>query len=1358
MKLFKRIMLAALALCMALGIVGIVTACGKSKPKTVDYSVTVTCDEADVLTSVKVALTKESGEAVTGGEAKSLTEGKATFTLEEGTYKVVLSGYPETYEYAAATVSKASPNATVALTKKTVNPPKVIIDDEYNGTWSNADHTVVIDADANTITINDTAATDITEDAIVGYDFTWDGKSCSVYFVQEDYTKLLFDCDGDLIELYPEGQVPETKEPVDSMPQDFPTEWESEDAGELTFTGSTFTYMDEEGFVYEISENTFHALYLDMECVLTWDPEAHTLTFGMEGVSTSVTFNEKGYTPAGPVEMPEGFPTEWTSDTGFPLTFNGASFNDDGITGTVTKVEHNQDGTYTFTATYGPRSTEITLDWDPEAETLTIHGVLDTVYTPAAPVEKADIDASFDGTWVGDTEDGDMHFVVVIDAEKDTITLNGELATNIVANEDNGGYDFNCNDTDWTIFLYVGQLTISDSTGYVTADLTKQDLKPVTLPDDMPKKWEDEDSAELIFGETSNFTYNGGEGFFTEKENRSDVWYFNATYEIYGDKTTFIFVWVPTDNILYITYDGDINSEEKFTFTPVEEISLPEGLEGTYYDCSGMQETLTIKGTTVTLADSEGEAYLEYTITECTEDGKLTLSVTVEDEEGGDPITTTVPCAFDLEAGTFSYVLDPDSGEAFLVYYKTLPHAESYPEGFTTYAWSNSDFGQELLLTFKQDSCDFTYDGKDGYLYLVEDDYLYAICDGDLLYFKWISVDNTLTLDPDGFFPIEFTPVKAEFDSTEFLALELDGMWYADAYVGNTQQIPIYLNFTKDTTTVKFALNGLNYAEGEVTAYDGATKTITAVIGGDTYYFVYDPATTRITDGNPEGVDSTKNYGPYIHYAFDFDSTSIEAPEWFGFTFAGGETTLSIDGNYLIVNGESRNRIRHYDATKKELIVLFEGAHVFVTYDDGANTLTATPLKDESKISGSFSKVPDPLDPDLAWLDENAWETEEGGSISFEGANVTVNATGINNWKGYITAHAEAEKTLTVYFIGHGTTTITYTDEAVRTLTCTLGGRSFTFTQTVVLTLPEKLNGKWMGSGDWTSVTIEDGKMTVESGRFDKGPYDITNVANEGNSWTFKVTVASSEQSFTYDEGEDTLTVAIYNGVVTFKRYEEPKADPTELWAALSDTEWKAVSGDEVASYQSITISADHTVTITTTSNAYTLKAEDDKDLTYDSETTTWTITIDSTVNHYFIHYNTTTKVLTCGHALYSGTPKVTTFEKVEKAALTLPEAVYGSTWTSDSTSYGYSFVFTSATKVTIQPASYMAEIEVDIEELAYDTDSKTWTFTAKWVSGSITYNYKFTYVDDANTIKVEMYRGTASTVSATITLTKVEA
>ncbi len=1334
MKMFKRIMLAALSLCMALGIVGLVAACGKSNAKKIDYTVTVTCTETEALANVKAGLTTAEGEAVEGGEAKALTDGAATFTVLPGTYQVVLTGVPETYEYQPATLTETTTTATITLTQKTpVGPQGPTIDAKYNGTWSNADHTlvvdtekgtitldgtqatdiaedetagytfqcggktwslyfpiedpetlclddgeddfseltagtyvpptpatmpsdfpakwydedeteaivfdgatftymdeegvvtavtdnkdgtytitatymedeisftwtkadftlsltvydtlvtyyaeghvpfhingvfdgtwtssdgettividaegatitigedaatgialaadgsytftwngescsiyfvdddyttlyfeygnelielypeghvplhiapvydgtwvsqdgsttIVIDADANTITINNTAATDITEGAIAGYDFTWDGKSCSVYFVQEDYTTLLFDCgDDELIELYPEGHVPEKKEPVDSMPAGFPTEWES-DGEELTFTGSTFTYMDEEGFVYEIDGNTFHALYQDMECVLTWDPEAHTLTLGMEGVDMNVTFNEKGYTPAGPVEMPEGFPTEWTSDTGTPLTFTGASFDDDGTTGTVTKVEHNQDGTYTFTATYGRNNTEITLVWDPEAETLTMKAAYgDTVYTPATPVENADIDASFDGTWVGDTEDGDMHFVVVIDAENDTITLNGKPATKIVANEENGGYDFNCDDNDWTIFLYVGKLTISDSIGYVTADLTKQ----------------------------------------------------------------------------------------------VEEV----------------------------------------------------------------------------------------------------------------------------------------------------------------------------------------------FDPAVFLALELNGTWFADAYIGAYTQVPIKLTFTKDSLEVKFALNGTD-STGTVTAYDDATKTITAVIGGDTYYFVYDPETDRMTDGNPEGADSTKNYGPYIHYTYDFNSTAIQAPAWFGYTFAAAETTLSIKENYLVVNGTSQNRIRHYDAEKKELIVLFEGAHVFVTYDDGTNTLIATPLKEDAygTISGTFYKVPDPLNPNLTWLDENTWESESGGSISFEGANVTVNATGINNWKGFITAHEAEKKTLTVYFIGHGSVTITYTEDTVRTLTCTLGGKSFTFTQTVILTLPEAINGKWVGKDDWKSVTIENGKMTVESGRYDKGPYDITNVANEGNIWTFNVNVASSEQNFTYDEEKDTLTVAIYNGTITFERYVEPAADPAELWEALSDTEWKPVSGAEPTYYtQNIVISADHTVTITT-ATTITLKVEDDKHLTYDNETTTWTITISSTVNNFFIYYNTATKVLTCGHAIYSGTPKVTTFEKVEKATLTLPEAVYNATWTSENTSYGYSIVFTSATKVKIQPSSYSAEVEVDVTVTDYADG--TWSFTATWTSGSLGYIYLFTYQDNADVINVVINRSSGSK-AGDMTLTK---
>ncbi len=121
MKRFKQISLAALSLLLALGVCGTAAACGgsndKDKDKTLDYSVTVTCDDSAVLGGIEVELTTAAGLPVEGGAARSLTGGKAVFHAAPGTYHVELSGVPEEdYTWEEATVSEAHPDVTIALT------------------------------------------------------------------------------------------------------------------------------------------------------------------------------------------------------------------------------------------------------------------------------------------------------------------------------------------------------------------------------------------------------------------------------------------------------------------------------------------------------------------------------------------------------------------------------------------------------------------------------------------------------------------------------------------------------------------------------------------------------------------------------------------------------------------------------------------------------------------------------------------------------------------------------------------------------------------------------------------------------------------------------------------------------------------------------------------------------------------------------------------------------------------------------------------------------------------------------------------------------------------------------------------
>ena len=116
-RFFKTILYLGLLLCLMLGVVSVAAACTdepdeNEEIQSVTYTVTVTCDDAIILSTVKVQLSKEDGTAAT--EAKSLTKGSVSFELEKGTYTVVITGAAG-YEYAETTLTAENFTATVAL-------------------------------------------------------------------------------------------------------------------------------------------------------------------------------------------------------------------------------------------------------------------------------------------------------------------------------------------------------------------------------------------------------------------------------------------------------------------------------------------------------------------------------------------------------------------------------------------------------------------------------------------------------------------------------------------------------------------------------------------------------------------------------------------------------------------------------------------------------------------------------------------------------------------------------------------------------------------------------------------------------------------------------------------------------------------------------------------------------------------------------------------------------------------------------------------------------------------------------------------------------------------------------------------
>lgn len=112
MKVAKRFLGAILSFCVFLGSLVGTVACKETEDR-IDYTITVTCEDEEVLAKVQVQLLLNGTAAA---EAKGLNaEHKAVFNLEPKTYTVALSG-ADGYTYPETTVTEAAPNATVQLT------------------------------------------------------------------------------------------------------------------------------------------------------------------------------------------------------------------------------------------------------------------------------------------------------------------------------------------------------------------------------------------------------------------------------------------------------------------------------------------------------------------------------------------------------------------------------------------------------------------------------------------------------------------------------------------------------------------------------------------------------------------------------------------------------------------------------------------------------------------------------------------------------------------------------------------------------------------------------------------------------------------------------------------------------------------------------------------------------------------------------------------------------------------------------------------------------------------------------------------------------------------------------------------
>lgn len=114
-KVYKNSLVLGLILCLIL-CAALFVACDpdKNDPPTATYTVTVTCEDAQALTDVKVSLKNSAGEVAA---QKALEQGKATFELAPANYTATLSGVPEgyTFEDGALTATKLECTIEIAL-------------------------------------------------------------------------------------------------------------------------------------------------------------------------------------------------------------------------------------------------------------------------------------------------------------------------------------------------------------------------------------------------------------------------------------------------------------------------------------------------------------------------------------------------------------------------------------------------------------------------------------------------------------------------------------------------------------------------------------------------------------------------------------------------------------------------------------------------------------------------------------------------------------------------------------------------------------------------------------------------------------------------------------------------------------------------------------------------------------------------------------------------------------------------------------------------------------------------------------------------------------------------------------------
>ncbi len=1218
-RLFKKILLAALALCLTLGALTMAVACGdKPANENVTYEITVTCGDltSAQLDTIEAKLTSAGG---TASDAKKLSGGKASFELAPDTYTVELTGEVlKDYTYPATTVTKDAPSATIALTAKTPAGP----------TDEKIEYTVTVTCTEVPSILSLLTVELHTEDGPLAADPAPLTNGVATFTLEAGtYTVVLSDGDAQMLKDFEYDEVTLTKDapsatialtPKANEPGD------SEDnpivltklAGDYTFTpakvdlsGSVWDapqYVEYTAcwYSYTPAENEKYLFTTEKDNLRLsiWETETgKTVLDNINGdnrmkkkfeLTANTAYTIKATADVDNAEYTEGEELTWTfavdntpdltpylgtwaaDQYKVIVTEDSVTYfeNDDSYDTTIVGVENGilkfdytessllgQETVYHYGLVFNGDALVLvnlespgtgkdyyegfyvlsTLSKDAGGDVggdVTVPAGLDGVWT-AGDGETA-IEVTFTGTSVKmKSFDGAETYgtVTAYDAES------GELT---VTMEDDTEYNFVFEDGALTLYLDEGD------GDYTEVPFTKGGSTPsVTLPDGLDGAWTGYDEEEEA---TYTLTFNGDKVTwetdygFAQMTDQGTVTSYNAETGMIeielddgGSRTLFFktneITWTVGGNTVTFTKQGGAPSVE-----------LPAGLDGTWNGIDDDEEggyTLTVSGTTFTVSSVFGEPAFTGTATAY---DPQTGNITVTTDDGEETLT--------YKEGTIEYYW-----EGYTITFTKQGGSSSVtlPEELTG-VWSGEDEdGEPFVLTF--DGLNVTYwvtsgtvtayDAATGKLTLS----LQSLSmEGGTMSFElfYDAQAHTLTDKVNG-----VTLKKQGSSSSVELPAGIDGVWKG------TDEFDMVYSLTFDGVNVTFVADEGGVSEmtftGMATKYDEASKTLTLTLdfsamsmGMQSVYFVFDPEAMTLAATGEEMIFpvTLKKQGG--------EAPSFTLPEglegvWTGYdddafinyslTITGTKVTLS-DADF----GDeiSTGTIVGYDADTKTLTVVlddYEGEEVTVSfvYNPNASTLRedetffVTLTKEGSGGDGGDDGDDDhggeTGDVTLPEGLDGTWEYMEGiinYDLTITGKNFVLSLMGSEKINGTVTAYNAATGEITVhdgedyiftYHADSDTITHKYNDSIDLTFTrkAETGGDDG---DTSIF------SGTWTGTaGNMTVTIVFNGKSFTytQKGTGDPEVYDGTIDGYNESTHILKVTVTMYDyplsSTWTYD-------------------------------------------------------------------------------------------------------------------------------------------------------------------------------------------------------------------------------------------------